>query len=60
MRILTVFAAIVLPLTFVTSIFSMNVDFPGFGTAWGFWIVVASLAVTLVGLLAFFRYKNWL
>jgi magnesium transporter len=60
MRILTVFAAIILPLTFVTSIFSMNVDFPGFGTAWGFWIVVASMAVTLVGLLAFFRYKKWL
>jgi magnesium transporter len=60
MRILTVFAAIVLPLTFVTSIFSMNVNFPGFGTAWGFWTVVASLAVTLVGLLALFRYKRWL
>jgi magnesium transporter len=60
MRILTVFAAIILPLTFVTSIFSMNVNFPGFGTAWGFWTVVASLAVTLVGLLAFFRYKRWL
>ena len=60
MRILTVFAAIVLPLTFVTSIFSMNVNFPGFGTAWGFWTVVASLAATLVGLLAFFRYKRWL
>jgi magnesium transporter len=60
MRILTVFAAIILPLTFVTSIFSMNVDFPGSGTAWGFWTVVASLVVTLVGLLAFFRYKRWL
>jgi magnesium transporter len=60
MRILTVFAAIVLPLTFVTSIFSMNVNFPGFGTAWGFWTVVASLAVTLVGLLALFRYRRWL
>jgi magnesium transporter len=60
MRILTVFAAIVLPLTFVTSIFSMNVNFPGFGSAWGFWTVVALLAVTLVGLLAFFRYRRWL
>jgi len=60
MRVLTVFAAIILPLTFVTSIFSMNVDFPGNGTAWGFWIVVASLAVTLVGLLTFFRYNRWL
>jgi magnesium transporter len=60
MRILTVFAAIVLPLTFVTSIFSMNVNFPGFGTAWGFWTVVACLAVTLVALLAFFRLKRWL
>jgi magnesium transporter len=60
MRVLTVFAAIILPLTFVTSIFSMNVVFPGYGTAWGFWIVVASLAVTLAALLAFFRYNRWL
>jgi magnesium transporter len=60
MRILTVFAAIVLPLTFVTSIFSMNVNFPGFASTWGFWAVVATLAVTLASLLAYFRYERWL
>jgi magnesium transporter len=60
MRILTVFAAIVLPLTFVTSIFSMNVDFPGTGTTWGFWAVVGALAVTLASLFAYFRYKRWM
>jgi hypothetical protein len=36
------------------------VKFPGFDTVWGFWAVVASLFVTLIGLLGFFRYKRWL
>ena len=39
LRVLTVFASIVLPLTLVTGIFGMNVHFPGFDTAWAFWVV---------------------
>jgi Mg2+ and Co2+ transporter CorA len=38
----------------------MNVKFPGFDTVWGFWVIMGSLIVTLVGLLGFFRYKRWL
>src|SRR5215212_6488832 len=37
LRVLTVFASIVLPLTLVTGVFGMNVEFPGFDTVWGFW-----------------------
>ena len=33
LRVLTVFSAIVLPLTLIAGIFGMNVDFPGRGTA---------------------------
>ena len=58
--VLTVFAAIILPLTFVTSIVSMNVRFPGHDTVWGFWAVVGVLVLTLVGLLSLFRAKRWL
>ena len=31
LRILTIFSVIMLPLTLITGIFGMNVDFPGFG-----------------------------
>ena len=33
LRVLTVFSAILLPMTLIASIFGMNVDFPGSGTA---------------------------
>ena len=33
LRILTVFSVVLLPLTLISGIFGMNVDFPGFGTA---------------------------
>src|SRR5262249_38445333 len=60
LRVLTVFASIVLPLTLITGIFGMNVNFPGFDTAWAFWVIFVTMIVTLAGLLGFFRYKRWL
>ncbi len=60
LRVLTVFASVVLPLTLITGIFGMNVKFPGFDTVWAFWVIFAGMLVTLVGLLGFFRYKRWL
>jgi len=60
LRVLTVFSSIVLPLSLVTGIFGMNVSFPGFDTAWAFWLIAATMVVTLGGLLGFFRYKRWL
>ena len=60
LRVLTVFSAILLPLTLIASVFGMNVAFPGNGTAAAFWIVVATLVCVAVALLGFFRYKRWL
>jgi magnesium transporter len=60
LRVLTVFSVILLPLTLITGIFGMNVDFPGFDTAAAFWMVVGVMVATAVGLIAFFRYKKWL
>jgi magnesium transporter len=60
LRVLTVFASIVLPLTLITGIFGMNVHFPGFDTAWAFWVILVTMVVSLIGLLGFFRYKRWL
>jgi Mg2+ and Co2+ transporter CorA len=38
----------------------MNLSFPGYDTAWAFWIVFAGMGASLVGILLFFRYKRWL
>jgi magnesium transporter len=60
LRILTVFSVVLLPLTLITGFFGMNVRFPGFDTVWAFWVIFAGMAATLIGLLAFFRFKRWL
>ena len=60
LRILTVFSATLLPLTLLASVFGMNVDFPGFGTAHAFWVIVAVMVVVGGALLGFFRLKRWI
>jgi magnesium transporter len=60
LRILTVVSVTLLPLTLLSGIFGMNVDFPGFGTAEAFWVIVGVMLATLVGMIGFFRYKRWL
>ena len=60
LRILTIFSVVLLPLTLITGFFGMNVQFPGFGTAWAFWSIFGVMAAALCGMLAFFRYKRWL
>jgi magnesium transporter len=60
LRLLTVFTVIVLPLTFITGIFGMNVAFPGDGTRAAFWAIVAALVAVLAAMVGFFRWKRWL
>jgi magnesium transporter len=58
--VLTIFSVVMLPLTFITGLFGMNVDFPGFGTAAAFWAILGMFAVVLLAMLGFFRWKRWL
>jgi magnesium transporter len=60
LRVLTVFSVVLLPLTLITGFFGMNVNFPGFGTTWAFLVIFAGMAVSLISLLLFFRFKRWL
>jgi magnesium transporter len=60
LRLLTIISVTMLPLTLITGIFGMNVHFPGFDTAAAFWAIVGAMVATLIGTLAFFRYKRWL
>src|SRR4051794_2958110 len=59
LRVLTLFSVILLPLTLITGLFGVNADYPGSGTAEGFWVIVALMVVTIVAVAAFFRYKRW-
>ena len=61
MKVLTIFATLMLPLTFIAGVYGMNFDFMpelhwkhGYLFAWGLMVVVAS------GLLMYFRRRGWL
>lgn len=61
MYVLSVVAAIFLPLTFVTGLLGMNVGgLPGVDSPLGFLLSIVVMFFAGAGLLAFFRWKNWL
>src|SRR4051812_43933837 len=60
LQILTIFSVVLLPLTLISGIFGMNVMFPGYGTHTAFWVIVGGMAVTIIGMLGFFRWQRWL
>src|SRR6266849_2784460 len=57
LRVLTLFSVVLLPLTLLTGIFGMNVQFPGFGTEHAWWAILGGMVAVMIGLLSFFRYK---
>jgi magnesium transporter len=58
--VLTIFLVVLTPLTFITGFFGMNVHFPGFNGWDAFFASIGFMLVTVVGMLAFFRWKRWL
>jgi zinc transporter len=61
MYVLSVVAAVFLPLTFVTGLLGMNVGgLPGVDSHEGFLRSIVVMIVAGAGLLAFFRWKRWL
>lgn len=60
MRVLTAIATVALPLTFLASLWGMNVGVPWEGEISGFWIIVAGMLVMLVPTLVVFRRRGWL
>jgi magnesium transporter len=58
--VLTIFTVVMLPLTFITGFFGMNVRFPGFDSVAGFIGTVVAMVLIVVAMLGFFRYKRWL
>jgi magnesium transporter len=61
MKILTIFATIFIPLTFVAGIYGMNFSYmPELGWKWGYFGALAVMAVIGISLLVYFRNKKWL
>jgi len=61
MRVLTVIATIMLPLTLVTGIYGMNFEsIPGLKSPIGFWSVIGAMTALAAVMLALFRRRGWL
>ena len=60
MRMLTIISTIVLPLTFISGLYGMNVALPFAASPYAFWIVIGICVVILVFLVLFFIKKHWL
>lgn len=63
MRTLTVFSVIMLPLTFITGLFGMNVGLP-FESAMDqidhFWRIISSMGILVALMVVVFKWKKWL
>jgi len=60
MRILTIISTIVLPLSFFTGIYGMNVHLPLQNNAIAFWLLIGFCFITAVLMLFYFNKKKWM
>jgi magnesium transporter len=61
MRVLTVIATIMMPLSLVAGIFGMNFkDMPLLGDRPGFWLTMGFMFAVALGMLAWFRKRRWI
>ncbi len=60
MRVLTIISTIVLPLTFFTGLYGMNVGLPFASRPWAFWGLIGVCVLTIILLLFFFKRKRWM
>ncbi len=61
MKTLTLFAAILLPMSVVAGIYGMNLQtWPSDKSPWGFWLVLGAMALLAVAMFRLFRRKRWL
>jgi magnesium transporter len=60
MKVLTMFSTIFMPLTFIVGIYGMNFEFmPELHTFWGYPTVMIIMAITVFGMIRYFKYKKW-
>ena len=61
MKVLTIFASIFIPLTFVAGLYGMNFEFmPELTWHWGYFGVLGVMALIGISLMVYFKRKRWL
>ena len=61
MKVLTIFSALFIPLTFIVGVYGMNFqDMPELHWQYGYLAVWGMMLLVSLGMLGFFRYKRWL
>ena len=61
MKVLTIFSAIMLPLTFIAGVYGMNFEhMPELGTSYGYFVVWGIMFTVAVGMLIFFWRRGWI
>ncbi|HSG67358.1 MAG TPA: CorA family divalent cation transporter, partial [Bacteroidales bacterium] len=60
MKVLTFFSTILLPLTFITGLYGMNVGLPLQDSPYSFFIVLVSMGVIVFVMLLYFKRKRWI
>ena len=61
MKVLTIFSAVMLPLTFIAGVYGMNFDnMPELHSKYGYYAVWVIMAGVAVGMLLFFKRRGWI
>jgi magnesium transporter len=61
MKVLTIFSAIMLPLTFIAGVYGMNFEhMPELPTQYGYFAVLVIMLAVAIGMLVFFWKRGWI
>ena len=60
MKTLTIFTVILLPLSVISGIYGMNLEFPEKNITGSYFMVLGLMAIIVISLLLFFKRKEWL
>jgi len=60
MKVLTLVSAILLPLTFITGLYGMNVGLPFQNDPNSFLVVIIAMVIIAGGMILFFKRKRWM
>ncbi|MBL6965999.1 MAG: magnesium/cobalt transporter CorA [Anaerolineales bacterium] len=60
MKVLTIISTIFIPMSFFTGLYGMNfVNMPELQWQWGYFALLSFLGLTFIGMLVFFKHKEW-
>ena len=60
MKVLTVFSTVLLPLTFITGLYGMNVRLPKQNNPYSFTVLIVGMLLLIVALLFYFKKRKWI